>query len=274
MSSWIEEERAKGRRVELVGRQRGENPPVSVPQRLLALVSVLVAPFGASCRSAAPPAGQSAHLFEATVSRKVSYRYLLYVPKAYPADPTRRWPLLLFLHGSGERGDDLAKVKVHGPAKALDGLDDFPFVVVSPQCPADQRWQADGLAALLDDVTKRLRIDPDRVYVTGLSMGGRGTWDLAMSYPERFAAIAPICGGALPDRACRLKGVPVRAFHGAKDTVVPLAESETVVKAVRGCGGTAEFEVYPAAGHDSWTDTYSDPSLWEWLLSHRRRVLQ
>jgi predicted peptidase len=247
---------------------------VSVPRRLLTLVSVLVAPFGASCRSAAPPAGQSEHRFEATVVRKVSYRYLLYVPKAYSGDPAQRWPLLLFLHGSGERGADLAKVKVHGPPRQLDGRGDFPFVVVSPQCPDDQRWQADALAALLDDVTKKLRIDRDRVYVTGLSMGGRGTWDLAMSYPERFAAIAPICGGALPDRACRLKGVPVRAFHGARDTVVPLAESEAVVKAVRDCGGTADLVVYPDAGHDSWTATYADPSLWEWLLSHRRRVLQ
>ena len=244
---------------------------MSVSRRLLAPLFALFAPFGASCRSAAPPAGQSAHLFEATVSRKVSYRYLLYVPKAYEADATKRWPLLLFLHGSGERGADLAKVKVHGPPRQLDGRDDFPFVVVSPQCPDDQRWQADALAALLDDVTKKLRIDPDRVYVTGLSMGGRGTWDLAMSYPERFAAVAPVCGGALPDRACRLKDVPIRAFHGAKDPVVPLAESETVVDAVKKCGGTAELVVYTDAGHDSWTATYADPSLWHWLLSHRRR---
>jgi predicted peptidase len=245
---------------------------VSVRRRLLALVFVLVVPFGASCRSVAPPAGQSAHLFETTVSRRVSYRYLLYVPKAYSADPARRWPLLLFLHGSGERGNDLARVKVHGPPRQLDGRDDFPFVVVSPQCPVDQRWQADALAALLDGVTKRLRIDPDRVYVTGLSMGGRGTWDLAMSYPERFAAVAPVCGGALPDRACRLKDVPIRAFHGARDTVVPLAESETVVDAVKKCGGTAELVVYPDTGHDSWTATYADPSLWEWLLAHHRRT--
>lgn len=240
-----------------------------IPRRLLALVSVLVAPFGASCRSV-PPAGQSAHLFEGTVSRKVSYRYLLCLPKAWSVDPARRWPLLLFLHGSGERGADLSKVKVHGPLKPHEGRDDFPFVVVAPQCPEDQRWQADALAALLDDVAIRLRIDLDRVYVTGLSMGGRGTWDLAMSYPERFAAIAPVCGGALPDRACALKDVPVRAFHGAKDNVVPLAESETVVEAVKKCGGTAELVVYPEANHDSWTATYADPSLWEWLLSHRR----
>ena len=244
---------------------------MSVSRRLLALLVALVAPFGASCRSAAPLAGQSAHLFEATVSRKVSYRYLLYVPKAYEADATKRFPLLLFLHGSGERGDDLAKVKVHGPPRQLDGRDDFPFVVVSPQCPDDQRWQADALAALLDDVTRRLRIDAERVYVTGLSMGGRGTWDLAMSHPDRFAAIAPVCGGAIPDRACNLKGVPVRAFHGLKDDVVPLSESERVVEAVRRCGGTAELVVFPEAGHDSWTSAYSDASLWDWLLSHRRR---
>ncbi len=246
---------------------------MNVPRSLLALVSVLAAPFGASCRSAAPAAGQSVHLFETTVSRKVSYRYLLYLPKAYASETTRRWPLLLFLHGSGERGNDLAKVKFNGPPKHLDGRDDFPFVVVSPQCPEDQRWQADALAALLDDVTSRLRIDVDRVYVTGLSMGGRGTWDLAMSHPERFAAIAPVCGGAIPDRACRLKDVPVRAYHGAKDDVVPLAESQTVVEAVRKCGGTADLVVYPDANHDSWTAAYADPSLWEWLLSHRRRVL-
>jgi predicted peptidase len=209
----------------------------------------------------------------ATISRKVSYRYLLYVPKAYAGNSRQRWPLLLFLHGSGERGDDLAKLKVHGPPKVLDGWDEFPLVVVSPQCPDGQRWQSDVLAALLDDVTDRLRIDPDRIYVTGLSMGGRGTWDLAMSYPERFAAIAPVCGGALPDRACSLKDLPVKAFHGAKDTVVPLAETETIVEAVKKCGGTAELVVYPETGHDSWTVTYADPSLWEWLLSHRRRAL-
>ena len=248
---------------------------MSVPRRrLLALLSVLVAPFSASCRSASPPTGQSARLFQATISRTVSYRYLLYVPKAYSAGPTQRWPLLLFLHGSGERGDDLAKVKSHGPPKQLDGRDGFPFVVISPQCPEGQRWQSDALAALLDDVAKRLRIDPDRGYVTGLSMGGRGTWDLAMSYPERFAAIAPVCGGALPDRACQLKDVPIRAFHGTKDDVVPLAESETVVDAVRKCGGTAELIVYPETGHDSWTAAYGDPSLWKWLLSHRRHLNQ
>ena len=231
---------------------------------------LLGVPFAVSCAGVVPPAGQSPQRFAATVRKRVSYRYLLYLPKAYAAEPERRWPLLLFLHGSGERGADLARVRTHGPPKWLDGRDDFPFVVVSPQCPEGARWEADALAALLDDVTRRLRVDPDRVTVTGLSMGGRGTWDLAMSFPGRFAGIAPVCGGALPDRACRLKGVPVRSYHGAKDGVVPLAESQTVVEAVRKCGGAAELVVDPEATHDSWTAAYSDPGLWEWLLARRR----
>ncbi len=246
---------------------------MSFRRRISGIPTLLGAALAVACRSAAPdtPAGQSPQSFEGKVTRKVAYRYLLYLPKAYASDATRRWPLLLFLHGSGERGADLAKVKVHGPPKFLDARDDFPFVVVSPQCPDGERWQADALAALLDDVARRLRIDSDRVAVTGMSMGGRGTWDLAMTFPERFAAIVPVCGGALPDRACRLKDVPVKAYHGAKDTVVPLSESETVVEAVKACGGTAELFVYPEAGHDSWTTTYADPALWEWLLAQRRR---
>ena len=235
-----------------------------------ALLSSLPILLALGCRTGALPPGQSAQSFSGTVTKRVAYRYLLYLPKGYLADPARRWPLLLFLHGSGERGDDLAKVKVHGPPKFLDGRDDFPFVVVSPQCPEGERWSAEGLLALLDDVVKRLRIDVDRVCVTGMSMGGRGTWDIAMSDPGRFAAIAPVCGGALPDRACRLRDVPVRAYHGAKDPVVPLAETQSIVDAVRKCGGSVELLVDPEAGHDSWSRAYSDPDLWAWLLSRRR----
>jgi predicted peptidase len=246
---------------------------VKPARRLSGLLSILGASLAASCGTLEPTsaAGLSARRFEGTVSYRVAYRYLLYLPEGYVRDPASRWPLLLFLHGSGERGDDLALVKRHGPPKLLASGGALPFVVVVPQCPEGERWRADALAALLDDVTRRLRIDAERVYVTGLSMGGRGTWDLAMSYPGRFAAIAPVCGGALPDRACNLKGVPIRAFHGAKDDVVPLSESQTVVEAVRKCGGSAELVVFPEAGHDSWTAAYSDPSLWDWLLSRRRR---
>ena len=239
-------------------------------RRIGAAFPFLPALLALGCRTASLPGGQSPQAFSGTVTKKVGYRYLLYLPGAYAADPSRRWPLLLFLHGSGERGDDLARVKANGPPKFLDERRGFPFVVVSPQCPEGERWSADALAALLDDVTRRFRIDEDRVVVTGLSMGGRGAWDLVMTYPERFAAMAPVCGGALPDRACRLKDVPVRAYHGAKDDVVPLAESETVIEAVRKCGGTADLLVDPDAGHDAWTRAYADPELWDWLLSKRR----
>jgi predicted peptidase len=243
---------------------------MAFPRRIGTFLSFLPTLLALGCRTSAFPTGQSAQSFSGAVTKKVGHRYLLYLPKAYTADEARRWPLLLFLHGSGERGDDLAKVKVHGPPKFLDGRDDFPFVVVSPQCPEGERWSSESLMALLDDVTKRLRVDRERICVTGMSMGGRGTWDLAMTDPGRFAAIAPVCGGALPDRACRLKDVPVRAYHGAKDQVVSLVESQTVVDAVRKCGGEADLLVDPEAGHDSWSRAYSDPALWEWLLSKRR----
>ena len=206
-------------------------------------------------------------------SRKVTigYRYLLYRP-AGSGRSTRRWPLILFLHGAGERGDDLDVVKKHGPPKLAGSRRDFPFIVVSPQCPTGTWWSTQALQALLDHVTATLPVDPSRVYLTGLSMGGYGTWHLACECPERFAAIAPICGGGHPVLAGQLKNVPVWAFHGALDDVVPLRESQAMVEGVRKAGGKARLTVYPKAGHDSWSATYENPEFYKWLLAHRRQV--
>lgn len=195
--------------------------------------------------------------------------YLLYLPPAY-AESDEPWPLLLFLHGAGERGDDLERVKVHGPPKLLAAGQEMPFIVASPQAPAEQWWSVDVLDALLDDLADRYRVDPNRVYVTGLSMGGFGTWALATAYPDRFAAIAPICGGGEAEQACTLRDTPTWVFHGAQDTVVPLERSQVMVDALRTCDGFVHFTVYPDAGHDSWTATYDNPRLYQWLLSHRR----
>jgi predicted peptidase len=177
---------------------------------------------------------------------------------------------MLFLHGAGERGDNLARIKVYGPPKLLEGKRDFPFVVASPQCPARERWHPDSLAALLDEIEATYRIDVDRLYVTGLSMGGFGTWALAIAQPRRFAAIAPICGGGKPDEVAAIKHVPVWAFHGARDRIVPLESSTRMVEALRDAGGDVRFTVYPDLGHDSWTPTYANPELYTWLLEHRR----
>jgi len=197
--------------------------------------------------------------------------YLLYLPPDYEQKDS--WPLLVFLHGAGERGSDLNRVKAHGPAKLVEQGRDFPFVIVSPQCPEGQWWPILGreVLALIDEMLERYKIDPDRVYLTGLSMGGYGTWAIASAWPERFAAIVPICGGGRPFTAANLKKVPVWAFHGAKDPVVPLSESQQMVDAVNRAGGKAKLTIYPDAEHDSWTQTYDNPELYQWLLSHQRK---
>jgi predicted peptidase len=212
---------------------------------------------------------QDGHLFEKTISKTLSCKYLLYLPQEY-GEKEQKWPLILFLHGAGERGDDLNKVKVHGPPKIVEGGKDLPFIIVSPQCPAGRWWSNEVLINLLDDIESRYEVDTKRVYLTGLSMGGFGTWSLACSYPERFAAIAPICGGGEPILAGLLNDVPVWAFHGAKDELVPLRRSEEMVEVVKKSGGDVRLTVYPEAGHDSWTQTYENEKLYDWFLSHRR----
>ncbi len=196
--------------------------------------------------------------------------YLLFVPRQAVAAERTTPPYLLFLHGAGERGHDLALVRQHGPPRLIGEGMELPFVVVAPQCPPDQRWSTQALLALLDETTHEQRVDPDRVFVTGISMGGFATWALAIAAPERFAAIVPICGGGDPRAVCRIGRLPVWAFHGARDDVVPLARSQEMVEALRGCGGDVRFTVYPEAGHDSWTPTYANPELFDWLLAQRR----
>ncbi len=226
-----------------------------------------------------PAPVQQEKSFKGKITRTVTADYLLFLPQGYDRNKSKRWPLILFLHGAGERGTNLARVKVHGPPKIVQAQPDFPFVVVSPQCPTGQRWESDVLLALLDDVLKKHRVDRNRVYLTGLSMGGFGTWNLGLSHPERFAAIAPICGGgdplvlllADPRKSRALKSLPVWAFHGARDTVVKVGESERMVDAMRQMGASeVKLTVYPDAEHDSWTETYNNPALYDWFLSHKR----
>ncbi|KAA0960944.1 prolyl oligopeptidase family serine peptidase [Microbacterium sp. ANT_H45B] len=199
-------------------------------------------------------------------------RYLIHLPEDYDADPDRRWPLVLFLHGAGERGSELDLAAVHGPPKLADAGHEFPFVLVTPQCPESSQWIAElsTLSGLLDEVMEAHRIDPARVAVTGLSMGGYGTWSLAVRYPDRFAAIAPICGGMWLQSAAPLQNTPVWAFHGDADDVVPISATEQIVTELRSVGADVRFTRYPGVGHDSWTETYENPEFYDWMLSHRR----
>lgn len=202
------------------------------------------------------------------VTRTGSYNYLLFLPKRY-AQTQETWPVILFLHGAGERGSNLDDVKRHGIAKIVEERSDFPFITISPQCPRSQYWSVMRLTALLDQAIATYQIALNRVYLTGMSMGGYGTWYLAAAQPQRFAAIAPVCGGGNPKAAPNLKALPVWAFHGARDPVVPLSESEEMVAALQACGGNVRFTVYPEASHDSWTQTYNNPELYDWFLQQQ-----
>ena len=211
---------------------------------------------------------QKAQRFEKKITVTAKFNYLLSLPEDYTKSKTK-WPLVMFLHGSGESGKNIHKVKTHGPAKLADVNGPFPFILVSPQS-ARRGWDPDKLNALLDAVIKKYRVDKDRVYLTGLSMGGYGTWDLAAAYPEKFAAIAPICGGGDPSDAPAIAKLPIWVFHGAKDKTVPLDRSEKMVEAVKAAGGNPKFTVYPDAAHDSWRQTYNDPEFYKWLLAQNR----
>jgi predicted peptidase len=227
------------------------------------------------------PAAQTPRNFQKTITKTVGADYLLFLPKDYDSSASKTWPLMLFLHGAGERGSDLELVTKHGPPKLVKERPDFQFIVVSPQCPAGQTWDDDTVLALLDEVMRQHKVDPSRVYLTGLSMGGYGTWRLAARAPERFAAIAPICGGgdpipivlSGPERRKALQTLGVWAFHGAKDPVVKLEESEKLVSAYKRIGNAdVQLTVYPEAQHDSWTETYNNPKLYQWLLAHQREA--
>lgn len=203
-----------------------------------------------------------------TIEKKISVNYLLYLPKDY--EYKEKFPLLLFLHGAGERGNNLELVKKHGPPKLIEQGKELPFVVVSPQCPKGIRWKTETLIALLDDVIKNYNIDTNRIYVTGLSMGGYGTWKLANEISDRLAAIIPICGWGDPFTICEIGNLPVWVFHGAKDNTVPLRKSQEMVDALKECKKNVKFTIYQEADHDSWTETYNNTEVYEWLLSHSK----
>ncbi len=200
------------------------------------------------------------------------YRYLLYNP--YPSSEAkkkkRERPLLIFLHGRGERGNNLNLVKKHGPPKIVE-TKDLPFIIASPQCPlTDLWWKPHVVAGLVDELLLKYPVDPDKVYLTGLSQGGFGTWATAAQHPKKFAAIAPVCGGGKTEWAKKFGLLPIWNFHGDADKVVPVGLSRIMVEAVEKAGGRIKYTEYPGVGHDSWTQTYRNDKLYDWLLSHSR----
>jgi len=217
------------------------------------------------------------------------YLYQVYVPRDYA--PGRAWPIVLFLHGAGERGSDgLLQTEVGiGPAIRRYPAR-FPAIVVMPQAPEDTRWSAaPGVAALaaLDRAAAEFVVDPNRVYLTGLSMGGHGSWYLAYHHTARFAALLVICGfvGDRPQRptfvppgdgtpqqrvAARLRELPTWIVHGEADPLVPVAESRDMAQALNGAGADVHYTELPGTDHDSWTATYASESIVQWLFAQRR----
>jgi predicted peptidase len=216
------------------------------------------------CSTATPRAPQSRQ----TKQTDAGLRYLLHLPAAY--ESRSAWPLILFLHGAGERGKDLELVKREGLPRILETLPDFPFVVVSPQETKERRWTADGLAALLDEVAGKYHVDRARVYATGLSSGAVAALELAIRYPARLAAVATVAANEIPAELCRMKEVPVWIFHNARDERVSVGRAKKLARAIESCGGEAKLTIFPADGHDAWTETYRRKDLYEWFLRQRK----
>jgi predicted esterase len=217
-----------------------------------------------------------------------TYRFQVYLPETWRRDDRKLWPIILFLHGRGERGSEgMWQTQIGLPAELRDHPERWPFVIVMPQCPLPSFWtdpeMLDLAMATLDKETAEFHGDPERTYLTGLSLGGYGAWELARMYPHRWAAIAIAAGGVfwsyaperwlqdstLPAEYARALGrTPVWLFHGAEDNVVKLRESELMFEAFKAAGGHIRLWIYEGLGHDCWTRAYNEPELARWLLEH------
>ncbi len=214
-------------------------------------------------------AGEQVELkFETSDSATVDY--LLYLPQDY--DQQEKLPLVFFLHGRGESNGPPSLVAKWGPPRFAARGEHLPYVLLSPQCPADDSWsketQQRRLIELLDHIVAHHKIDSSRIYLTGLSMGGYGSWTLAAGHPDRFAAVVPVCGGGNPDDAEKLKNIPIWVFHGDQDRAVPFSRSVEMVEAIEKAGGKMiRFTTLEHIGHNCWSATYASPDLFSWMLS-------
>lgn len=219
----------------------------------------------------------SGFLDRTTRAGATTYRYVVYVP--FDWTPERAWPVILFLHGVGERGTDGLRQSEVGLGRAIRmNADRVPAIVVFPQLQPEQRWlgePAEAAMQALDEAIEEFNGDPQRLYLTGLSLGGFGVWHLALAHPDRFAAIVPVCGGVgaeTPAAAARkLRDVPVWLFHGADDDIIPVAESRRMDVAMRRAGADVRYTEYKGVAHNSWERAYAEPELWPWLFTQRRQ---
>lgn len=228
----------------------------------------------------APATTATGFLYKTITFNGETYAYCVYVPPDYT--PQRRWPVILFLHGSGERGSDGFLQTDVGIGRAIRrGYQRIPAIVVMPQCRPNMAWTGPMAALALrcvEETSRTYRLDPQRVYLTGLSLGGQGTWLLGAEFADRFAALVPICGfaelgessGLAEKLAARLTDIPIWCFHGDADPAVPVRKSRELVEAIRRAGGQIKYTEYAGARHNVWDRAYGDPQLWEWLFAQKR----
>ncbi len=203
---------------------------------------------------------------------KQKLRYYLYYPGEYEQDPESEFGLLLFLHGGGESGEALEEIKKNGPPRLLVSGKQFPFLVLAPQNPYAKRWwNTDAVIQLLDSITETNRVDKNRIYLSGLSRGGSAAWELATQYPNKFAALAVVCGMApVPYAHWIDKEMPIWVFHGDKDPVINVSESDRMVEKLQEMGYDVRYSRYENVGHNAWGRAYTTDSLYTWMAEQQR----
>jgi len=216
----------------------------------------------------------SSHVSLGQQKQKVKYDYLLYLPKDY-AKKSKKYPLLIYLHGGSQKGNDLNKLKTYGLPYLINKGKHFDFIVVSPQCPNDKFWSTDNWFELLfEEISHQYNIDTNRVYCTGISMGGYGSYIVTMDFPDKFAAILPLCGGINDEdttRVCNLSQIPIWTFHGTADDKIQISETERIVKSLKKCHGNIKFSRLKNEGHSIEYLYETKPQLYRWLLKQKKK---
>lgn len=199
-------------------------------------------------------------------------RYYLYFPEDYQSKPNQNFGLLLFLHGGGESGDSLKTIKSNGPPKLIAEGKQFPFMILAPQNPYKKKWwNTRAVMQLLDTIVANNRVDTKRIYLTGLSRGGSAAWELAVQYPDTFAAMAVVCGMTPKPYASWInKDMPIWVFHGTEDKSIPFSESEQMVAQLKRMGSDIKFTIYDGVGHNAWEQAYTTEALYEWFANQKK----
>ncbi len=226
--------------------------------------------LSASACNAQPASGLLEAEQTTTLVEKI--QYYLYFPERYETDKQSKFPLLLFLHGGGESGMQLGALKTNGPPKLIAEGKQFPFLILAPQHPEKKKWwNTRSVKQLLDSVIARYRVDEKRIYLTGLSRGGAAAWEMAVQYPDYFAALAVVCGMTpVPYASWIDKDLPIWIFHGTEDTSIPFTESENMVRELKKLGHDVKFTVYEGVGHNAWEKAYNTESLYQWFVNQKR----